>query len=65
MTVDGLVCHAAAPPAHGKAQPSCSRIKGHAGPHRIIRERDFSIVAEWTSDGYSIEPPAPKKPGTK
>jgi len=29
--------------------PRCNRTAGHAGPHRVIDVRDFSVRAEWPS----------------
>jgi ribosomal protein S27E len=55
------VCGAFAPPCHGKAWPPCGRIRGHDGPHQRVRERDFRVIAEWTGNTYSLEPPAPKR----
>lgn len=31
-----------------KQRPRCNRAPEHDGPHRLVRRRDFMIVAEWT-----------------
>jgi hypothetical protein len=32
-----------------KQPPRCNRAPDHDGPHRLVRRRDFKVLAEWAS----------------
>lgn len=59
--VASMACGAEGPPIDGNPGPACQRPRGHDGPHRTLRARDFATTAEWFADQYFVKPPARKK----
>jgi hypothetical protein len=50
----------------GEGQPAvvaCNRVKGHDGPHQLVRDKDFAVLLEWT-DGQAMRAHEVTRPET-